>query len=159
MVGVALVDAWLRARKVRGAAMLAAAAVPAAESQSARLPGEQLASRLVTPQAEGVIALDERRAYRGKFRCHPAVGVITSMPGIGVLLATEFLAATGGDMTAFGSADRLASFAGVALVPLDSGRVSGNLHRPQRCQPRPATRFLRIGADQHPLQPGIRAHL
>jgi transposase len=58
--------------------------------------------------------------------------VITSMPGIGVLLGAEFLAATGGDMDAFGSADRLASLAGVAPVPRDSGRVSGNLHRPHR---------------------------
>ena len=131
--GVASVAAWLRARKVRGAA----AAVRAAESQHARLPGEQLAARLAAQQAEGVIALDEQvkevdELIGDRFRGHPAAAVITSMPGIGVLLGAEFLAATSGDMTAFGSADRLASFAGVAPVPRDSGRVSGNLHRPQR---------------------------
>ncbi|MFE5908162.1 transposase, partial [Streptomyces wedmorensis] len=38
------------------------------------------------------------------------------------------LAATGGDMTAFGTADRLAGFGGVAPVPRDSG----NLRRPRR---------------------------
>jgi transposase len=135
--GVASVAAWLRARKVRGAAALAAAAVRAAESQHARLPGEQLAARLAAQQAEGVIALDEQvkevdQLIGDRFRGHPAAAVITSMPGIGVLLGAEFLAATSGDMTAFGSADRLASFAGVAPVPRDSGRVSGNLHRPQR---------------------------
>lgn len=135
--GVASVAAWLRARKVRGAAALAAAAVRAAESQHARLPGEQLAARLAAQQAEGVIALDEQvkevdELIGDRFRGHPAAAVITSMPGIGVLLGAEFLAATSGDMTAFGSADRLASFAGVAPVPRDSGRVSGNLHRPQR---------------------------
>jgi transposase len=84
-----------------------------------------------------VIALDEQvkevdELIGDRFRGHPAAAVITSMPGIGVLLGAEFLAATSGDMTAFGSADRLASFAGVAPVPRDSGRVSGNLHRPQR---------------------------
>lgn len=53
------------------------------------------------------------------------------MPGIGVLLGAEFIAATG-SMDRFASADQLASFAGVTPVPRDSGRVSGNLHRPQR---------------------------
>lgn len=51
------------------------------------------------------------------------------MPGLGVILGAEFLAATGGDMTAFGTADRLA---GVAPVPRDSGKISGNLRRPRR---------------------------
>jgi hypothetical protein len=35
-------------------------------------------------------------------------------------------------MTAFGTADRLAGFGGVAPVPRDSGKISGNLRRPQR---------------------------
>ncbi len=48
------------------------------------------------------------------------------------MLGAEFLAATGGDMAAFGSADRLAGFAGLAPAPRDSGRVSGNLRRPRR---------------------------
>ncbi|MFE1840413.1 transposase, partial [Streptomyces sviceus] len=58
--------------------------------------------------------------------------VITSMPGLGVILGAEFLAATSGDMTVFGTADRLAGFGGVAPVPRDSGKISGNLRRPQR---------------------------
>ncbi|WP_134670465.1 transposase, partial [Amycolatopsis sp. CFH S0078] len=33
---------------------------------------------------------------------------------------------------AFGSADRLAGFAGLAPAPRDSGRISGNLRRPRR---------------------------
>ena len=52
-----------------------------------------------------------------RFRRHRNAEVITSMPGIDVLLGAEFLAATGGDMGAFASADRLASFAGVSPVP------------------------------------------
>jgi transposase len=135
--GVASVTAWLRAHKVRGAAALAAAAVRAAQAQTITLPGQQLAARLVARLAEEVMALDEQikeidELIEDRFRRHPAAAVITSLPGIGVLLGAEFLAATGGDMEDFGSADRLAAFAGVAPVPRDSGRISGNLHRPQR---------------------------
>lgn len=54
------------------------------------------------------------------------------MPGIGPLLGAEFLATTGGDMTWFATADRLAAFAGLAPAPWDSGRIRGNLHRPRR---------------------------
>jgi transposase len=35
-------------------------------------------------------------------------------------------------MTAFGTPDRLAGFGGVAPVPRDSGKISGNLRRPRR---------------------------
>lgn len=63
------------------------------------------------------------------FREHGLAEVIESMPGIGPLMGAEFLAATGGDMTRYTSADRLAGLAGLAQVPRDSGNVSGNLHR------------------------------
>jgi transposase len=49
-------------------------------------------------------------------------------PGLGA----EFLMVTGGDLAAFGSSGRLASYAGLVPVPRDSGRISGNLHRPKR---------------------------
>ena len=128
--GVASVAAWLRARKVRGSAALAAAAVRAAEAQTITLPGEQLAARLAARLAAEVMVLDEQikevdELIKGRFRRHPAAAVITSLPGIGVLLGAEFLAATGGDMEAFGSADRLASFAGVAPVPGTPGGYRG----------------------------------
>ncbi|WP_241483846.1 transposase [Rhodococcoides fascians] len=35
-------------------------------------------------------------------------------------------------MESIGSADRLAALSGLAPVPRDSGRISGNLHRPRR---------------------------
>jgi transposase len=54
------------------------------------------------------------------------------MPGMGPHLGTEFLVATCGDLATFGTAGRLASYAGLVPVPRDSGRVSGNLHRPKR---------------------------
>jgi transposase len=54
------------------------------------------------------------------------------MPGFGVILAAEFLAATGGDISAFNSVDRVAGVSGLAPAPRDSGRISGNLKRPRR---------------------------
>jgi transposase len=56
----------------------------------------------------------------------------TTLPGIGKQTGAVFIAATGGDLDAFGSADRLAGYAGLAPAPRDSGRVSGNLRRPRR---------------------------
>ncbi|KFG01275.1 hypothetical protein IQ62_08740 [Streptomyces scabiei] len=82
--------------------------------------------------ADGGAALELDKAIEARFRDHHTFEVITSMPGLGVILGAEFLAATGGDMTAFGTADRLAGFGGVAPVPRDSGKLSGNLRRPQR---------------------------
>lgn len=74
---------------------------------------------------------DVDRLIEDRFRRHPQATVIHSMPGIGVLLGAEFIAATG-TLDRFATADRLANFAGVTPVPRDSGRISGNLHRPQR---------------------------
>ncbi|GAA1342343.1 hypothetical protein GCM10009647_086360 [Streptomyces sanglieri] len=87
--------------------------------------------------AKEVMSLNEHIAEIDKLIAarlseHELSEVISSMPGIGPLLGAEFLAATAGDMTRFGSSDRLASFAGVAPVPRDSGNISGNLHRPRR---------------------------
>ncbi|GAA3434168.1 IS110 family transposase [Kutzneria kofuensis] len=136
-LGVGGLEDWLRSQKVRSAAALAAAAVAAASSQHTVLPGEQLAAQLVADMAKGVISLDEQlkqtdKLIEGRFRRHRHAATLLSMPGIGVLLGAEFLAATGGDMTAFASADHLAGYAGLAPAPHDSGRVSGNLRRPRR---------------------------
>ncbi|MFC5204639.1 transposase [Streptomyces kaempferi] len=98
---------------------LAETAVQAAERQHTRLPGEKLVAEL-------------DKAIEARYRDHHAFDVITSMPGLGVIIGAEFLAATGGDMTVFGTADRLAGFGGVAPVPRDSGNISANLRRPQR---------------------------
>ncbi|WP_280422504.1 IS110 family transposase [Nocardia carnea] len=135
--GVTEVETWLRSRKVKGATALAIKAVTAAQTQHTTTPGYRLAAQLVSEMADSVIALDnqlkniddliETRLHR-----HHHAEVLLSMPGIGVLLGAEFLASTGGDMTVFDSADHLAAYAGVAPVPRDSGRVSGNLHRPRR---------------------------
>lgn len=46
--------------------------------------------------------------------------------------AAEFLSATGGDLTAFETADRFAGVAGLAPAPRDSSRITANHHRPHR---------------------------
>ncbi|MFI1294015.1 IS110 family transposase [Streptomyces sp. NPDC020792] len=135
--GTRRIEAWLKNRKVKGAAALARIAVEAAQAQHTALPGEQLAAAMVVRLAKGVMALDDEiteldALIETRFQQHPHAEVIRSLPGMGARLGAEFIAATGGDMDAFGSVDRLASFAGLAPQPRDSGRVSGNLRRPRR---------------------------
>jgi len=135
--GRSRLETWLRNRKVRGAEALAQAALEAAERQHTSIAGEKIAAQVVHTLAKEVMDLNGQIAELDKliaarFREHDLAEVISSMPGIGPTLGAEFLAATAGDMSRFGSADRLASFAGVAPVPRDSGNISGNLHRPRR---------------------------
>ena len=120
-LGVKRLENWLRNRKVSDAAALAGRAVEATQAQQTTLPGEQLGAELVARLANAVLAHREKVAeldarIEARFR----------------LLGAEFIAATGGDLSAFGSPDRLAGFAGLAPVPWDSGNVSGNLRRPRR---------------------------
>jgi hypothetical protein len=58
--GVAGLEAWLGSRKVRGAGKLAAAAVDAANAQTIRLPGEQVAACLIADLAEGCLPWTSR---------------------------------------------------------------------------------------------------
>jgi transposase len=131
---------WLKnhgVRAVNNAKGAADAAVTAAEAQFTVVPGEKTAAKMVHTLAREVMTLDHEIAeiealIEGRFREHPDAEVIISMPGIGDMLGAEFIAATGGDIAAFGSPDRLAGVAGLAPVPRDSGKVSGNLRRPRR---------------------------
>jgi transposase len=65
-----------------------------------------------------------------RLQAHPHATVLLSMPGMGIVLASEFLAATDGDVTVFETSNRLAAVSGLAPSPRDSGRISGNLRRP-----------------------------
>jgi transposase len=129
--------AWLRERRVRNSDAVAATAITAAQAQLTTVPGQATAAAVTARLATGVMALDEEIAQtdaliEGRFRQHRHATAILSMPGIGPLLGAEILGLTGGDLAAFGSADRLAGVAGLAPVPRDSGRVQGNLRRPRR---------------------------
>jgi transposase len=135
--GAARLVAWLQKPKARNADAVAAAALEAAHAQHTVLPGQDLAAAMVARLAQEVIALDTEIAstetmIEERFRRHRHAEIILSMPGFGIILGAEFLAATGGDMSAFDSADRLAGICGLAPVPRDSGRISGNLKRPRR---------------------------
>lgn len=134
--GAARLAAWLRKRKARNADTVAASAVEAANAQHSIVPGQQLAAAVVARLAKEVMALDieidaTETMIEERFRRHRHAEIILSMPGFGVVLGAEFLAATGGDMAAFASVDRLAGVSGLAPVPRDSGRISGNLKRPR----------------------------
>ncbi len=120
---------WLKNRKVHAAQAMAEAAVAAAQAQHTSVAGENTAATVVNTLARAVLALDDEIAdidakIAARFGEHRHAEVVLSMPGMGPLLGAEFIACTGGDMDAFGSAGRLAGVAGLAPVPRDSGRIS-----------------------------------
>ncbi|MCQ4205601.1 IS110 family transposase [Streptomyces longispororuber] len=136
-IGKNRLAAWLKNRKVRNSQLVATIAVQAAEAQHTAVAGERLAAAVVAKLAREVTALDDEIAQtdaliEGRFHDHPHAEVILSMPGLGPVLGAEFIAHTGGDVSVFGSPDRLAGVAGLAPVPKDSGRISGNMRRPRR---------------------------
>jgi transposase len=63
--------------------------------------------------------------YETAFNDHPQATVIRSMPGIGTLVAAEFVVAVG-DLATFRSRDHLAAYAGLAPVAHDSGKRTGH---------------------------------
>lgn len=137
--GIDGVAAYLRENKAwpAGIAKTAAAALAAAEAQTIALPGEADTAMLVKRVAAKLLDLDREikdtdKLITARFRAHPWAAIIESLPGMGPGLGAEFLVVTGGDLAAFGTAGRLASYAGLVPVPRDSGRVSGNLRRPKR---------------------------
>ena len=135
--GTARLEGWLSKRKARNASAVATAAMAAAHAQHATVHGQQIAAAMVARLAKEVMALDTEigdteAMIEDRFRRHRHAETILSMPGFGVMLGAEFLAATGGDMAAFDSVNRLAGVSGLAPVPRDSGRINGNLKRPRR---------------------------
>ncbi|WP_046734781.1 IS110 family transposase [Streptomyces humi] len=134
--GRARLTAWLANRAVRGADDVAATALAAARAQMTALPGEDVAAQIVAELAAQILALDDRlkridRQIRETFRAHPQAEIIESLPGMGPILGAEFVVAAG-DLSAYANAGHLASAAGLVPVPRDSGRRTGNLHRPKR---------------------------
>jgi transposase len=134
--GQARLGNWLRQRKVRDAPGVAARAVAAARSQMTILPGQELAAAILAELATNILALDERlkrldTQIAQTFDQHPQAAIIQSMPGFGPFLGASLLVGAG-DLRAFPTAGHLAAAAGLVPVPNDSGRRSGNLHRPKR---------------------------
>jgi hypothetical protein len=81
------------------------------------------------------------------FRRRHQAKTIESMPGFGPILGAQLLVAAG-DLRGYPSAGHLAAAAGLVPVPNDSGRRSGNLHKPRRYS-RPLRHVLSVRADQH----------
>jgi transposase len=136
-IGAARLETWLRARHVYNAAAIATGAIEAAHAQHTVVVGQRLAAAMVARIAQQILNIDTELAeldamIEDRFHQHPRAPVIRSMPGFATLLGAELLAATNGDLGGFHNADRLAAVAGLAPVPRDSGRISGNLKRPRR---------------------------
>ncbi|QIS23585.1 IS110 family transposase [Nocardia terpenica] len=113
-----------------------AVAVTAAQAQTVTLPGEAETAVLIKRHARKLLDLDREIEEVGKlittrFRTRPWAKIVESLPGMGPGLGAKFLVATDGNLAAFGSSGRLASYAGLVPVPRDSGRVTGNLRRPK----------------------------
>jgi transposase len=136
-MGLTRLAGWLRKRGCRNSAKMAEKALEAANAQHTVLPAQSMGAALVVRLAEQIRATDAEIAIvdaqiTDLFRQHDSADVLLSMPGFGPVLAATFLANIGGNLDGFDSVDRLASVAGLAPVPRDSGRISGNLHRPRR---------------------------
>jgi len=134
--GDSRLQAWLVKRKVRNADRIATAAVSAAKSQRTVVPGQEVAAGIVADLAAQILAIDTRindleTRIASTFRDHPQAAIIESLPGMGPILGAELIAAAG-NLNGYANAGRLASAAGLVPVPRDSGRRTGNLHRPTR---------------------------
>lgn len=120
---------------MRGSAGVAARATTAAKTQTVALPGQDLTVSIITELATAILALDDcLKALDAQIAMtlaeHPQAAVIESMPGFGPFLGASLLVGAN-DLRAFPSAGHLAA-AGLVPVPNDSGRRTGNLHRPLR---------------------------
>lgn len=136
-VGATRLAAWLKKRGCRNSAGVAVKAITDANEQATMLATETVGAALVARLAAVITAIDTElveldQVITTRFNQHEDSAILVSMPGFGPILAATFLANIGGDLTAFESPDRLASVAGVAPAPRDSGRISGNHHRPRR---------------------------
>lgn len=136
-MGVKRLTAWLKKRGARSAARVADIAVEAAHKQHTTVSGQDAGAMIVARLATEILRLRDditgiEDRIEDRFREHTDAEILLSMPGFGPLLGAEFTAATGGGISQFDSANRLAGVAGLAPAPRDSGRISGNHHRPKR---------------------------
>jgi transposase len=114
---------------LHGIEALADRALEAARAQRIAVPGEAVTAALIRELAAE--ALDARakiaridRDLETLLANHPDGALIRSLPGMGAVLAAEFIACTG-DIQRFRSADALASAAGLAPVLRQSGKRAG----------------------------------
>lgn len=131
------ISTWLTKMKCRGGDVIAEKAVTAAEAQFTVIASERVSAEIVGVLAAEILRLHETvasldRQIEALFRTHSQADVLLSLPGFGPRLAAEFVGAMGAGLQGIDNADRLAAIAGLAPIPRDSGRISGNHHRPHR---------------------------
>jgi transposase len=126
---------YLKNRGVKGSNKVADKALAAAKTQSVTLPAQDVAASIVAELAKDVLGFKERvedidKELGKRFFARPEAQILTSLPGMGLILGAEFLVAVG-DICAFSSADRLAAYAGLVPAARDSGKRVGK-HRRMR---------------------------
>jgi transposase len=107
---------------------LAETALACARAQRIVVPGEATVAALVRELASEALAVRDRLAALDKeleamVNRHPDGALIRSLPGMGAILAAQFIA-TAGDISRFRSPDALAAAAGLAPILRQSGRSS-----------------------------------
>jgi len=156
-IGATRLAGWLQHRRVRDSVRVATRAVTAARAQLIVLPGQDLTASIIAELATNILALDERvknldAQIAATFDQHPHAAVIQSMPGFGAFLGASLLVGAG-NLRAFPSAGHLAAAAGLVPVPNDSGRRTGNLHRPHRYS-RPLRHVFYLSAQTSMMRAG-----
>ncbi|WP_193140979.1 IS110 family transposase [Meridianimarinicoccus sp. MJW13] len=114
---------------LHGGATLARRALDCAGTQTIIVPGEAATAELIRELAAEALEARQKIAriekdLEGILSDHPDAALIRSLPGMGVVLTAEFLAAIG-NIGRFSSADALAAAAGLAPVQRQSGKRAG----------------------------------
>jgi len=129
-VGKARIVAHLKKTPhLHGCETLAARALDCARAQRITVPGEAATADLIRELASEALEARHKIARIEKdlediLSDHPDCALIRSLPGMGVVLTAEFLAAIG-NIARFTSADALAAAAGLAPVQRQSGKRAG----------------------------------
>jgi transposase len=121
------------------------------------LPGQDVSATIIAELATNILTLDERlnsldTQIAETFDQHPQAVIIQLMPGFGPFLGAASLVAAG-DLRAFPTAGHLVAAAGLVPVPNDSGRRTGNLHRPRRYS-RPLRHVFYLSAQTSMMRAG-----
>ena len=130
---------------------------PQHSAARSRCPARTIAAAIIAELATNILALDQRLTdldaqIAATFDRHPQAAIIQSMPGFGPILGATLLVAAG-DLRAFPSAGHLAAAAGLVPVPNDSGRRTGNLHKPRRYS-RPLRHVFYLSAQTSMMRDG-----
>lgn len=108
---------WLHARGARNSSTVHLRAVNAAKAQHSTTPAQSYGQIRARSLAADLIRIDAdltviEREITGVLTRHEHAEMLLSIPGFGPILAADFIANTGGDMSAFGTATGLLAWQG-----------------------------------------------